>query len=149
MSTAIEGVLVALGTPPDSTQPRALVHCTVEQIRAVETAAMMQPVTILATAELTSLRGRLRAWEEAFETTNPAQAKAEHGAVLEKRAALQREIAQANGKLDRLKSFGRFADLLARHGVVDPLAVQDPEGYDGGATLSRISKAHEEIWASL
>ena len=38
------------------------------------------------------LERRLNQWEAAFETTNPAQAKAEHLAVLEKRTALQRQL---------------------------------------------------------
>lgn len=51
MSTIIHGVLVTLGTPPESNQPRAIVHCTEAQIQAVKRAAMMQPVVIVATAE--------------------------------------------------------------------------------------------------
>ena len=60
MKTAIHGTLVALGTPAPEhfeqrTQPRALVHCTEEQIRSVEKAAMFQPVVIVAKAELDAL----------------------------------------------------------------------------------------------
>lgn len=36
------------------------------------------------------------------------------------------------------KSEMTLGDLLVRHGLVDPAAVEDPEGYDRGVTATRI-----------
>jgi hypothetical protein len=41
--------------------------------------------------EVVALKQRLAEWERLFETTNPAQAKAEHAAVVLKRQALFNE----------------------------------------------------------
>ena len=39
----------------------------------------------------------------------------------------------------------KLALLLAETGVVDPKAVEDPEGYDGGATMTRITAAANRL----
>ena len=38
-----------------------------------------------------------------------------------------------------------LAGLLVRHGIIDPSAVDDPEGYDGGATMLRVRTAAQEL----
>jgi len=42
-----------------------------------------------------------------------------------------------------LESFEQFCDFLTTNNIVDELAVEDPEGWDGGAELSRIEKAFD------
>ncbi len=69
MSTAIHGILVALGTPEDG-QPRALVHCTEEQIRSVETAAMMRPVVIVSEEEWVAMGAKRRRDSLALQAIN-------------------------------------------------------------------------------
>ena len=54
--TPIIGKLVAVGTPHGTTQPRALVHCTREQIAGVDRLAMFKPVVIIEVAEWERLR---------------------------------------------------------------------------------------------
>lgn len=39
----------------------------------------------------------------------------------------------------------RLEDVLVGCGVVDPLAVKDPDGYDSGETLKRIREAENEL----
>lgn len=96
----------------------------------------------MTNAEIESMFERLKQWENAFETTNPAQAKAELLAVQEKRFTAQKERAQAteiiidlrrdnNGlvkqlaechaEIARLKD--EFADALAKEGQVDDRSV--------------------------
>lgn len=48
----IMGVLVALGTPEGSDQPRALVHCTEDEIRNVKHVPMMARVAIVPLEDL-------------------------------------------------------------------------------------------------
>jgi hypothetical protein len=48
-----------------------------------------------------------------------------------------------------ISSLEAFARCLARHLVVQPVAVEDPEGYDGGETMRRCAAAHREIHESL
>lgn len=38
-----------------------------------------------------------------------------------------------------------LASILVRHGIIDPCAIEDAEGYDGGATALRIRHAAQEI----
>jgi hypothetical protein len=38
-----------------------------------------------------------------------------------------------------------LADILVRGGLVDPRAVEDPEGYDGGETMCEIGIEAQEI----
>lgn len=38
-----------------------------------------------------------------------------------------------------------FAALLARHGIIDPRACEDPEGYDGHDTAIRLGRALREL----
>jgi hypothetical protein len=38
-----------------------------------------------------------------------------------------------------------LAEILAKHGVIDRHAVEDPEGYDGGATMLYVWSAADEI----
>ena len=40
-----------------------------------------------------------------------------------------------------------LASILVRHGLVDAAAVHDPEGYDSGATFSRIKSAAVDLAA--
>jgi hypothetical protein len=40
-----------------------------------------------------------------------------------------------------------LAALLAKHGIIQPAAVEDPEGYDGHETVIRIGRAFEELRA--
>lgn len=49
--------------------------------------------------ELAHAQSRIDEWEKLFETTNPAQAKAEHAAVVLKRQALFNENRQLQEKL--------------------------------------------------
>jgi hypothetical protein len=39
----------------------------------------------------------------------------------------------------------RLADILIRHNIVDPAAIEDPDGYDGGVMLDRILAAERDI----
>lgn len=41
-----------------------------------------------------------------------------------------------------------FAALLARHGIIDPRAIEDPEGFDGHETAIRIGRALRELTAA-
>lgn len=43
-----------------------------------------------------------------------------------------------------LRSLEEFAQLLMKHRLMDECAWFDPEGYDGGATLERLSRAFHE-----
>ena len=45
----------------------------------------------------------------------------------------------------RRLSGDRLANLLVKHGIVDPCAVEDPDGYDHGRTLDAINCAASEI----
>ena len=38
-----------------------------------------------------------------------------------------------------------LANLLVRHRIIDPSAVEDPEGYDGYTTLDRVNAAAREL----
>ena len=38
-----------------------------------------------------------------------------------------------------------LAGILVRHGIIDPCAVEDSEGYDAGLTMLRIRTAADEI----
>jgi hypothetical protein len=38
-----------------------------------------------------------------------------------------------------------LADRLVKHGIVEAAAIEDPEGYDGGETLTQIHKAEYEL----
>lgn len=58
---------------------------------------------------------RVSRWETGFETTNAAQAIAEHKAVLEKRAALQRENSALRTEVDRLLETNRTHMLQREH----------------------------------
>jgi hypothetical protein len=63
MITEIHGILVAVGTPPaliEPAQPRALVHCTEQQIRDIPHLPMMRPVVIITESELADLRADKR-----------------------------------------------------------------------------------------
>ena len=42
------------------------------------------------------------------------------------------------------QSLEEFAQLLMKHRLMDECAWFDPEGYDGGATLERLSRAFHE-----
>lgn len=47
----------------------------------------------------------------------------------------------------RDRFIARVAALLVRHGIVQPGAVEDPQGYDACATMHRIVKfAQALIW---
>ena len=39
--------------------------------------------------------------------------------------------------------------ILARHGIIDPRAVEDAEGYDGGMTMLRVGTAAREIMETI
>ena len=39
----------------------------------------------------------------------------------------------------------KLANLLVKHGIVQSVALEDPEGYDKGATLEGIAKVAEEL----
>lgn len=67
---------------------------------------------IRAYAEKTT-NERLKHWETAFETTNPAQAIAEHWAVLAKRKALQDENAVLRQANDSITAINHSAKKLA------------------------------------
>ena len=56
MSTDLQGTLVALGTPTGTSQPRALIHCTEDQIRRAERVPILQAVTVVASGDLAALR---------------------------------------------------------------------------------------------
>ena len=43
-----------------------------------------------------------------------------------------------------LRSLEEFAQLLMKHRLMDECAWFDPEGYDGGATVERLSRAFHE-----
>ena len=38
-----------------------------------------------------------------------------------------------------------LASILVRHGIIDPCAIEDAEGYDGGTAALRIINAAQEI----
>lgn len=38
-----------------------------------------------------------------------------------------------------------MSDLLVRHGIVQEVAVEDPEGYDGGRKEEAIAKVEAEL----
>lgn len=47
---------------------------------------------------------------------------------------------------DRLRdAVAELPEMLARHAVVDPAALSDPEGYDGGDTKQRIERVRQCI----
>ena len=39
----------------------------------------------------------------------------------------------------------KLANLLVKHGIVQSVAIEDPEGYDKGATLEGIANVAEEL----
>jgi len=43
------------------------------------------------------------------------------------------------------RTFKEFCDLLTSSGIVDSLAIEDSEGWDGGAEFSRIEKAYDRV----
>ena len=45
-------------------------------------------------------------------------------------------------------SFRRFCNLLVSNGLVDPAALDDPEGYDNYKAIGRLTEAHREIFAA-
>ncbi len=96
MKSRIEGVLVALGTPPDSDQPRALVHCTEAQIQRVERACMMSPVTIIETAELRSLETDL-----AESQIGSSQASSSANCLVRENGALSETLTEIANCLER------------------------------------------------
>lgn len=42
-----------------------------------------------------------------------------------------------------------LADILCRHGIIQRAAIEDPEGYDGRATMDAVACAAEEISISM
>ena len=38
-----------------------------------------------------------------------------------------------------------LANILCRHGIIQREAIEDPEGYDGGATMSAVVLVNDEI----
>ena len=61
---------------------------------------------------------------------------------------LENELADADDEIERLKkerypfqSFEQFCNFLTSNNLIDELAVSNPQGWDGGAELSRISAA--------
>jgi hypothetical protein len=38
-----------------------------------------------------------------------------------------------------------FENILVKRGVIQEAAIEDAEGYDGGATQERVQKAFEDI----
>jgi hypothetical protein len=44
-----------------------------------------------------------------------------------------------------MASWEAFGDMLARHGIIDPLAIEDPDGYDGFRTVGKIRSAYQEL----
>ena len=54
--TPLMGKRVAVGTPHGSRHPRALVHCTREQLAGVNRLPMFRPVVIIEVAEWERLR---------------------------------------------------------------------------------------------
>lgn len=66
--------------------------------------------------------------------------------ALGERNDARRELAEANRKLAALPRSGlAFGSLLARYGIVQSAALDDPEGYDGHATLDALYAAFEEL----
>jgi hypothetical protein len=47
------------------------------------------------------------------------------------------------------RTFEEFCELLTSSGIVDSLAIEDYEDYDGGAELSRIEKAYNRVLNEL
>jgi hypothetical protein len=41
-----------------------------------------------------------------------------------------------------------LAGMLAQHGIVQPEAIDDPEGYDGENTMARIACVHADLCAA-
>ena len=81
------------------------------------------------------------------------------GSLLDRKASMEtrtelcreREARQkAEAEVERLRkdrypfqSFDQFCNFLTSTNLIDELAVSDPEGWDGGAELSRIEKAFD------
>jgi hypothetical protein len=42
-----------------------------------------------------------------------------------------------------------LAGILVRHSIIDPSAVEDPEGYDGGITMLRVREAAKDITKAM
>lgn len=42
-----------------------------------------------------------------------------------------------------------LASILVRHNIIDPCAVEDAEGYDGGMTMLRVRTAAQEITETI
>lgn len=40
----------------------------------------------------------------------------------------------------------RFRDVLAKHGIIFPEAIDDPEAFDGGQTVRATQDAYKELW---
>ena len=62
-----------------------------------------------------------------------------------------KERSELKAEVERLKkdrypfqSFVQFCNFLTSTNLIDELAVSDPEGWDGGAELSRIEKAFDQ-----
>ncbi len=78
------------------------------------------------TDKLASANARLREWETGFETSNPAQAIAEHRANLQKRAALQAQLNAAKIEATQLQRFEERLALLDadNKGLLDQLRAE-------------------------
>lgn len=55
-----------------------------------------------------------------------------------------RRFLNENSGVDALP-FSRFEHVLRKHGLVDPCAFDDPEGFDNHRTLGSVHAAHREL----
>jgi len=59
-------------------------------------------------------------------------------------AKLKSEVEMLKKPRYPFESFEQFCSFLTSTNLIDELAVSDPEGWDGGAELSRIEKAFDQ-----
>ena len=70
--------------------------------------------------------------------------------VIDDIKAVRERAEKAESEVERLRkdrypfqSFDQFCNFLTSTNLIDELAVSDPEGWDGGAELSRIETAYD------
>jgi hypothetical protein len=97
-------------------------------------------------AAMIALVRRFNQWrrgDETLEMENPTQIGEALDAICDRVELLEGEKDAASTKA-RLAGNG-LADMLVNAGVIDHAALDDPEGYDRGVTLSRLRQVSELI----
>lgn len=101
MNTAFRGELKALGTPTGETQPRALVHCTQQEIQSLKFLAL-GTVIVVGEAELMNTLGELqRRLAYCIENLNAAVS-------LAAREGIESELAKIKAQLELCAHDVRF-----------------------------------------